>query len=303
MPSDYGDESGEKMLDNFTRFGERMGEEAMRNRADKLHDAFEHAKARASEKGAPWNEPSEWAKLDMHEFREIEGYGEVKRIIESKMAARGVDTTWFEDKENDREYLLFRIADAQDVWRGFDELAMRLRAPRSAPPRTSSAKSGGNATSARSTSARNRRAGHPISCNATARHAHASACRGPGRQAEMTAPNGKAVAATAALSVAAFAFGNCYAACLLSLPGQPTSNLTAALAAMPAFVQQVRVSCMRARAPWRPACSRRARCGPLGRAPSRTGQASVPARSTGRPGGRSPGRRAGSPTRMTPATT
>lgn len=123
MPSDYGDESGEKMLDNFIRFGEHMGEEAMRNRADKLHDAFEHAKARASEKGAPWNEPSEWAKLDMHEFREIEGYGEVKRIIESKMAARGVDTTWFEDKENDREYLLFRIADAQDVWRGFDELS------------------------------------------------------------------------------------------------------------------------------------------------------------------------------------
>ena len=123
MPSDYGDESGEKMLDNFTRFGERMGEEAMRNRADKLHDAFEHAKARASEKGAPWNEPSEWAKLDMQEFREIEGYGEVKRIIESKMAARGVDTTWFEDKENDGEYLLFRIADAQDVWRGFDELS------------------------------------------------------------------------------------------------------------------------------------------------------------------------------------
>ena len=51
----------------------------------------------------------------------------------------------------------------------------------------------------------------------------------------MTAPNGKAVAATAALSVAAFAFGDCYAACLLSLPGQPTSNLMVALAAMPAF--------------------------------------------------------------------
>lgn len=123
MPSDYGDESGEKMLDDFTRFGVRMGEEAMRDRADRLHDAFEHAKARASEKGAPWNEPSEWTKLDMHEFREIEGYGEVKRVIESKMAARGVDTTRFEDKENDREYLLFRIADAQDVWRGFDELS------------------------------------------------------------------------------------------------------------------------------------------------------------------------------------
>lgn len=123
MASDYGDESGEKMLDNFTRFGERMGEEAMRNRADRLHEAFEHAKSCASEKGAPWNEPSEWAKLDMREFREIEGYDGVKQIIESKMRARGVDTAWFEDKENKKEYLLFRIADAQDVWRGFDELA------------------------------------------------------------------------------------------------------------------------------------------------------------------------------------
>lgn len=123
MASDYGDESGEKMLDNFTRFGERMGEEAMRNRADRLHEAFEHAKSCASEKGTPWNEPSEWAKLDMREFREIEGYDEIKQIIESKMRACGVETAWFEDKENSKEYLLFRIADAQDVWRGFDELA------------------------------------------------------------------------------------------------------------------------------------------------------------------------------------
>lgn len=123
MASDYGDESGEKMLDNFTRFGERMGEEAMRNRADKLHEAFEHAKSRASEKGAPWNEPPEWAKLDMCESQSIEGYGEIKQIIESKMRARGVETAWFDDKENGKEYLLFRIADAQDVWRGFDELS------------------------------------------------------------------------------------------------------------------------------------------------------------------------------------
>lgn len=123
MASDYGDDSGEKMLDDFTRFGERMGEEAMRDRANRLHSAFEHAKSHASEKGAPWNEPSEWAKLDMREFREIEGYGEIKEIIESKMRAHGVDTAWFEDKGNGKEYLLFRIADAQDVWRGFDELS------------------------------------------------------------------------------------------------------------------------------------------------------------------------------------
>jgi type IV secretion system protein VirD4 len=51
----------------------------------------------------------------------------------------------------------------------------------------------------------------------------------------MTARSGRGAATAAALSAAAFALGNGYAACLLSLPGSPTSNLAAALAALPEF--------------------------------------------------------------------
>lgn len=127
MASDYGDESGEKMLDNFTRFGERMGEAAMRDRALRLYRAFENAKAGAGEKipdePPGMAGPSEWAKLDMAEFREIDGYDEIKQIIEAKLRSHGVEPTWFEDKADGREYLLFRVMDAREVWDGFDELS------------------------------------------------------------------------------------------------------------------------------------------------------------------------------------
>ena len=65
----------------------------------------------------------EWAKLDMSEFREIEGYDEIKQSIESKLRSRSVEPAWFEDAEHGKEYLLFRIDDAHDVWASFDELS------------------------------------------------------------------------------------------------------------------------------------------------------------------------------------
>lgn len=126
MPEDFGDDSGEKMLDNFSRFAERAGIEAMRARADQISRACEHAKETASEKGAPWNEPTEWAKLDMREFQEIEGYDELKPIIGSKLDAHGAEHTWFQDEKAGKEYLLFRIKDVQEVWDSFDELSREI---------------------------------------------------------------------------------------------------------------------------------------------------------------------------------
>ena len=101
MASDYGDESGEKMLDNFTRFCEFKGEAAMRERARKIQDACDHAKSRSKthevvEDGGEMR--VEWAKLDMAEFRTIDGYDDIKQIIEAKLRAHGVEPTWFEDK-------------------------------------------------------------------------------------------------------------------------------------------------------------------------------------------------------------
>ena len=127
MASDYGDEAGSKMIDDFMRFGERMGERAMYARAAQMQKAFQNATHAAHEAAgadrAADEEPSEWAKLDMYEFRGIEGYDAIKGIIEGKLKAHGVEGTWFEDPETGKEYLLFRITDAQEVWQSFDELA------------------------------------------------------------------------------------------------------------------------------------------------------------------------------------
>ena len=127
MASDYGDEAGEKLFDNMMRFGERMGEQAMYRRSSQMQRAFQNARGEAREQAGetalPVEEPSEWAKLDMAEFRDIEDYEGIKDIIEAKLKAHGAESAWFLDAENDKEYLLFRIVDAQEVWQSFDELS------------------------------------------------------------------------------------------------------------------------------------------------------------------------------------
>lgn len=126
MASDYGDDSGEKMLDGFTRMGERMGIDAMYRRSNRLQDALENARAQTSaykcaEDGGETR--VEWAKLDMAEFRDAEDYDEIKQAVEERIRACGIEPAWFEDAEHGKEYLLFRISDAHDVWACFDDLS------------------------------------------------------------------------------------------------------------------------------------------------------------------------------------
>lgn len=123
MASDFGDESGEKLFDFMVRFGERMGEDAMRRHANKLQTAFENAKRKTQTESREADAAVEWAKLDMREFQNIEGYDEIKGIIETKLRANGVEPAWFQDQAAGREYLLFRIVEAQQVWDSLDELA------------------------------------------------------------------------------------------------------------------------------------------------------------------------------------
>ena len=126
MASDYGDEAGSKMIDDFMRFGERMGERAMYARAAQMQKAFRNVTRSAQELSgdhAPGGDAPEWAKLDMHEFQGIEDYDAIKGIIGDRLAAHGVGSTWFPDPETGKEYLLFRIADAREVWQSFDELS------------------------------------------------------------------------------------------------------------------------------------------------------------------------------------
>ena len=128
MASDYGDEAGSKMIDDVMRFGERMGERALSARAAQMQKAFRNATRSAQELSgdhAPGGDAPEWAKLDMHEFQGIEDYDAIKGIIGDRLAAHGVGSTWFPDPETGKEYLLFRIADAREVWQSFDELSRK----------------------------------------------------------------------------------------------------------------------------------------------------------------------------------
>ncbi|MBQ9021927.1 MAG: hypothetical protein IJ113_07980 [Eggerthellaceae bacterium] len=125
MASDYGDESGEKMLDSFTRFAERRGEFAMRERAYEFKRACRNATEVAKEKGGEseaLESAPEWAKLDMREFQALEDYADFKEIIEAKLDAHGIEPNWFTDEQAGREYLLFRVKDAREVWASFKEL-------------------------------------------------------------------------------------------------------------------------------------------------------------------------------------
>lgn len=118
MASDYGDDAGEKMIEDFARFGERMGERAMYDRARRMRSAFENATAAtrgAAGEGDAREKPAEWAKLDMAEFQEIEDYAGIKGIIEAKLRAHAVDSAWFVEPATGREHLLFRVADAREV--------------------------------------------------------------------------------------------------------------------------------------------------------------------------------------------
>ena len=58
MASDYGDEAGSKMIDDFMRFGERMGERAMYARAGQMQRAFQNA-TRSTREAAGETTPSE----------------------------------------------------------------------------------------------------------------------------------------------------------------------------------------------------------------------------------------------------
>ena len=126
MASDYGDDAGEKMIEDFMRFGERMGERAMYRRAEQIRRAFENATGaarEAAEGNGKAEHPAEWAKLDMAEFQGIEDYAGIKETIEEKLRTHGVDSAWFAEPATGCEHLLFRIADAKEVWLSFDELS------------------------------------------------------------------------------------------------------------------------------------------------------------------------------------
>lgn len=138
MAEDFGDEAGQKLFDWATRMamyhtrigGPARGEQAMRDAAEQLARALEAARdslrdpasAEVSTDGAVL---PEWAKLDMAEFQEMDGYEQIREAIGSKLADASLEHAFYE--EGGHAYLLFRSADAPRVADCLDSLAGQAR--------------------------------------------------------------------------------------------------------------------------------------------------------------------------------
>lgn len=89
MPSDFGDESGEKLFDWMLRIGQDASEAALLTSAERLKGAFKNARgevSRAAEGIEEGEEQAQWAKLRMAEFEALPEYETIKEAIDSKLA-------------------------------------------------------------------------------------------------------------------------------------------------------------------------------------------------------------------------
>lgn len=124
MPSDFGDESGEKMVDWMIRVGQDMGGDAMMASADKLAKAFRNAREGISADGSEVTEGEEqvrsWARLNLHEFEELPAYDSIREIIDERLASEGIRHEFASMPEG--ENLIFLVDDAPDVANVFKEL-------------------------------------------------------------------------------------------------------------------------------------------------------------------------------------
>ncbi|MGI6221937.1 MAG: hypothetical protein ACOYIP_08770 [Coriobacteriales bacterium] len=131
MSSDYGDDSGEKMLDSTARIGERWGESALRRRAWNLQNACDRASdkaeatAEAPDPGGDDPAPA-WATLSMDDFQQAGDWEGAKRQIEEALRDNAVVPVWAEDPQTHLTDLLYRIEDAPQVSGAFDELGERI---------------------------------------------------------------------------------------------------------------------------------------------------------------------------------
>ncbi|MDD5925522.1 hypothetical protein [Ellagibacter isourolithinifaciens] len=127
MPSDYGDEAGEKLFDYLLRFGQDAGKYAMAETANRLSEAFRKARTGISSPvdyrtdEAVSSEAPQWAKLNLKDFADLPQYDSIKEVIDASLDKAGIDHDFYSDKDR-TEFLLFKVDDAPDVNDVFESL-------------------------------------------------------------------------------------------------------------------------------------------------------------------------------------
>lgn len=137
MADDYGDDSGQRLYDLLVRAGsmaaQRSGlaasEAAIHDTASRLEAALAGMRnqlvppeAEAQGKGSPT-----YAKLDVRELAQVEGFAELRGIIHSDLESHGVGNG-FVDGEDGRTHLVFKVEDAPRVAECLDRLIEETKA-------------------------------------------------------------------------------------------------------------------------------------------------------------------------------
>ncbi len=134
MADDFGDDAGQRLCDWAVRIGMEAartggGDAELRYSVDALVRAMENARDMAPVPDEGRNRgtrvPQGFAKLDLHEFRDLPDYDAVQAAIDSKLADAGLWHGFRE--EGEITWLVFRVADAPAVSNAFGDLARDAR--------------------------------------------------------------------------------------------------------------------------------------------------------------------------------
>lgn len=124
MTDDFGDDSGEKLVDWMIRIGQDAGESAMTASGERLASAFRRARGEAenvpARDGEPVSDIAEWAKLNLSEFASLPEYESIRQIIDEKLYREGIRHEFASMPEG--EHLIFMVEDAPEVNEAFREL-------------------------------------------------------------------------------------------------------------------------------------------------------------------------------------
>lgn len=121
MPSDFGDESGEKLFDWMLKLGQDAGEAALVSGAERLKAAFANARGELGAGAGDAPAHDGWAKLKLAEFEALPEFETIRQAIDGKLDASAVEHDFFTDKDG-KGYLLFRLDQAPAVSAAFAEL-------------------------------------------------------------------------------------------------------------------------------------------------------------------------------------
>ncbi len=89
--------------------------------------AFRNSVGEISREGAALANPQqpettpEWAKLNLHEFKDLPEFETIKEVIDEKLDREALRHEFYD--EGEKSFLIFRVDDAPEVARCFNELA------------------------------------------------------------------------------------------------------------------------------------------------------------------------------------